>query len=109
MATGALATQLEREFLKYMPHFHAVLIQGLSHVEEYQVCSMAVGVVTDLCRALEKDLLVYADDIVGCLLRNLQDASINRSVKPPVLACMGDVALAVGGDFEKVEIESSYG
>ncbi len=102
MAAGALATQLERDFLKYMPHFHPVLIQGLSNFEEYQVCSMAVGVVTDLCRALEKGLLLYTDDIVGCLLRNLQNASINRSVKPPALACMGDIALAVGGDFDKV-------
>jgi importin subunit beta-1 len=101
MAAGALADQLEGNFNKYMQAFHPVLIQGLSNYEEHQVCSVAVGVVGDLCRALEAAILSYSDDIVRCLLQNLQNASINRNVKPPVLACLGDIALAVGGNFEK--------
>lgn len=101
MAVGALADPLEGEFEKFMPHFIDILIQGLSDYEEYQVCSAAVGVVGDLCRALEKKMAAYADTIVRCLLQNLQNPTINRNVKPPVLACIGDVALALSGGFDK--------
>ncbi|KAG5183553.1 armadillo-type protein [Tribonema minus] len=101
MAAGALADQLERDFAKYMNAFAPILVQGLSNHEEYQVCIVAVGVVGDLCRALDTQMLQYSDEIVRCLLHNLQNPTINRHVKPPVLACLGDIALAVGGGFDK--------
>ena len=42
----------------------------------------------------------YCPEIVQLLLKNLQEPALNRNVKPPILSCFGDVALAVGGDFE---------
>lgn len=84
-----------------MPHFRPFLSLGLSNHEEHQVCAVAVGVVGDICRALEAKVLPYCDEIVGLLLRNLQNPALNRDVKPPILSCFGDVALAIGGQFEK--------
>jgi len=101
MAAGALADKVEGEFLKYMIHFHPCLLMGLRTYEEYQVCTVAVGVVGDLCRALEAQIAPFCDDIVRCLLENLQNPELNRSVKPPVLSAFGDIALAIGGHFEK--------
>jgi hypothetical protein len=43
-----------------------------------QVCTVAVGVCGDLCRALESHILTYSDDIVRCLLQCLQNTGINR-------------------------------
>lgn len=43
-----------------------------------QVCIVATGVVGDLCRALEKDILPYCQHIMGWLMVNLEGASINR-------------------------------
>lgn len=37
-----------------------------------QVCSVSVGVVGDLCRALEGGILPYCDEIVTLLMQNLQ-------------------------------------
>lgn len=34
-------------------------------------------------------------------MRNLIDKNLHRSVKPPILSCFGDIALAVGADFER--------
>lgn len=84
-----------------MPHFRPFLSLGLSNYEEHQVCAVAIGVVGDICRALEAKVLPYCDEIVHLLLRNLQNPNLNRNVKPPILSCFGDIALAVGGHFEK--------
>lgn len=91
----------EAQFEKYMGHFRPFLALGLSNYEEHQVCAVAIGVVGDICRALEAKVLPYCDEIVHLLLRNLQNPNLNRNVKPPILSCFGDIALAVGGEFEK--------
>jgi len=38
---------------------------------------------------------------VSILIRHLQDPRLHRSVKPPILSCFGDIALAICGDFTK--------
>lgn len=101
MAAGALANAVGPEFNRYMQFFGPVLLMGLNNSEEYMVCSVAVGVVGDLCRALEQDVLPYCDKIVEALLNILRNPSLNRSVKPPVLSCFGDISLAIEGEFER--------
>ena len=73
---------------------------GLRNHEAFHVCAIAVGVVGDLARALEGKLQPYCNDYVTALLENLQNPVLNRAVKPPVLSCFGDIALAIGGHFE---------
>ena len=53
LAIGALAYATGPEFVKYMPEFYTYLEMGLQNFEEYQVCVVMVGVVGDICRALE--------------------------------------------------------
>lgn len=101
MAVGAVANATEGEFLKYMPHFQQFLSLGLANVEEYQVCAVAIGVIGDVCRALEAKVLPYCDEIVNLLLQNVANPALNRNVKPPILCAFGDIALAIAGAFEK--------
>jgi len=84
-----------------MPSFHQFLLLGLRTSEEYQVCTIAVGVVGDVCRALQKQVTPYCDEIVSLLIAHLQNPALHKSVKPPVLSCFGDIALAIGGGFDK--------
>jgi importin subunit beta-1 len=35
------------------------------------------------------------------LLQNLQSAELDREIKPSILSCVGDIALAITGSFEK--------
>jgi len=101
MAVGALADAMEMQFVKYLPHFAPYLLLGLRNWEQYQVCAVAVGVVGDISRAVEKAIVPFGDDIVALLLTALQSSELDKSVKPPILSCFGDLALAIGGEFER--------
>ncbi|KAM7262783.1 hypothetical protein ACFE04_000466 [Oxalis oulophora] len=101
LAIGALAYASGPEFGKYMPELYKHLEMGLQNFEEYQVCSITVGVVGDISRALDDKMLPYCDGIMSHLIRNLQSPELHRSVKPPILCCIGDIALAIGEHFEK--------
>jgi len=101
MAVAAIANLTEANFERYMQHFRPFLSMGLSNSQESQVCQVAVGVVGDICRALEGKVEPYCEEIVPLLLKLLQDPTLKRDVKPPILSCFGDIALALGGGFEK--------
>ncbi|GFY83801.1 ARM repeat superfamily protein [Actinidia rufa] len=101
LAIGALAYATGPEFGKYMSEFYKYLEMGLQNFEEYQVCSISVGVVGDTCRALDEKILPYCDGIMTLLLKDLSSSELHRSVKPPIFSCFGDVALAIGEHFEK--------
>lgn len=101
MVVGAVASTIDRDFKKYISDLFPFLIKGLRNYAEWQVCSAAVGTTGDICRALEFQIFPYCDDIICCLLENLQNPALNRQVKPAVLSCFGDIALAIGGNFVK--------
>ncbi|KAL4651315.1 hypothetical protein ACB092_01G151200 [Castanea dentata] len=101
LAIGALAYATGADFVKYMPEFYRYLEMGLQNFEDYQVCAITVGVVGDICRALEDKILPYCDGIMTQLLKDLSSNQLHRSVKPPIFSCFGDIALAIGENFEK--------
>jgi len=101
LAIGALAYATGPDFAKYVPEFYKYLEMGLQNFEEYQVCAVTVGVVGDICRALEDKILPYCDGIMTQLLKDLSSNQLHRSVKPPIFSCFGDIALAIGENFEK--------
>lgn len=101
LAIGALAYATGVEFGKYMQEFYRYLETGLQNYEEYQVCSVTVGVVGDICRALDDKVLPFCDGIMTQLLKDLSSDQLHRSVKPPIFSCFGDIALAIGEHFEK--------
>lgn len=99
-AISAIATILEGDFLKYMTALQPFLMAGLRNFEAYQVCTCAIGLVGDISRSIEGNMQPFCDEIMSALIEALQNASLHRSVKPPVLSCFGDIAMAIGGAFE---------
>ncbi|KWU40980.1 ARM repeat-containing protein [Rhodotorula sp. JG-1b] len=100
LAIGALSAALEADFQKYLPAFLPFLSNALGVREEYQLCSIAVGLIGDVCRALGEASAAYAQPFMEGLLSALQSPVLHRSVKPPILSCFGDLALAIGPSFE---------
>lgn len=106
VAVGAIADKAGKEFSRYMQHFMPVLTQSLDTTalqqdEKHSIVSLAVAVVGDIARGLGAELTVVSDNIMFLLLEALKSPTLNRSVKPPILVCMGDMALALKGNFEK--------
>ena len=101
MAIGYLAGKRGKDFVRYMPHLVPFLIQGLKNVDEPQVCRTAVGLVGDLCRALEDELKPHCDDIMRHLIELLQSPVLDKEVKPDVISSFADIAMAIEGDFDR--------
>uniref|UniRef100_A0A915L5R3 Importin subunit beta-1/Transportin-1-like TPR repeats domain-containing protein n=1 Tax=Romanomermis culicivorax TaxID=13658 RepID=A0A915L5R3_ROMCU len=101
MAASALITVLGSDFMPYFEHFKMFLIAGLRNHSEHQVCQAAVGIVADLSRSLGDKILPFTDELLSLLLEILNDSTMDKSVRPQVVAVFGDVALAIGPHFFK--------
>eukprot|EP00180_Rhodochaete_pulchella_P000858 Plantae.Rhodophyta-Rhodochaete_pulchella.ctg16944.p1 GENE.Plantae.Rhodophyta-Rhodochaete_pulchella.ctg16944~~Plantae.Rhodophyta-Rhodochaete_pulchella.ctg16944.p1 ORF type:complete len:283 (+),score=49.57 Plantae.Rhodophyta-Rhodochaete_pulchella.ctg16944:120-851(+) len=96
-----MADAVEREFVTYMEAFMPYLEVGLQNWQQYQVCGVAVGVVGDICRAIEREIMTYAPRIVALLMSALTSEELDKSIKPAIFSCFGDLAMAIGGEFEQ--------
>ena len=65
------------------------------------MCTVAIGVIGDISRAIGDDTEPYADAFMVVLLENLSSNVLNRNVKITILSCFGDIALAIGPKFER--------
>lgn len=76
-AVGALSNALELEFVKYMDSFAPFLYNALGNQEELGLCTMAIGLVSDITRSLGESSQPYCDTFMNYLLSNLRVS--NRS------------------------------
>jgi len=100
LAVGALTTALEEYFGAYLDSFAPYLYSALANHEEYQLCSIAIGLIGDISRALGENVFPYCDNFMTHLLNDIQSGVLDSSVKPAILSCFGDIALAIGARFE---------
>ncbi|CAI5440286.1 unnamed protein product [Caenorhabditis angaria] len=101
LAVSCLAEHLGKNFIVYMDVLKPYLLQGLSNVEEAQVCAAAVGAVTDLSRAIEKAIAPYLDEIVELLIKCIQSPKLDRNVKVIIIGTFSDIAMAIETNFER--------
>lgn len=94
---GAVASALEDEFVKYMEPFKPFLYNALSNQEEPGLCAMAIGLVSDIARALNEKVQPHCDDFMNLLLGILRTST--NQLKPAILETFGDIAQAIGTNF----------
>ena len=97
---GAMANALEDDFAKYMDSFTPFLYNALGNREEPSLCSMAIGLVSDIVRALGDKSQPYCDTFMNYLLGNLQEKAVDNRFRPAILQVFGDIAQAIGPAFE---------
>lgn len=116
-AIGSIANALEEDFMKYMEAFVPYLYNALGNQEEPALCAMAIGLVSDITRALGEKVQPYCDALMNYLLENLkvghfcffvlcqfsnnvQGSHLGNQFKPAILQSFGDIAQAIGGHFQ---------
>jgi importin subunit beta-1 len=90
---------LELNFAPYVSALLPFLYPALKAHEDSQLCSVAVGLIGDISRALGERSSDYSNAFMSVLLENLQSEVLNRNVKIHILASFGDIALAIGPGF----------
>lgn len=97
---GSLANALEEDFTKYMEAFVPFVFNALTNQEEQQLCSVAIGITSDLARSINENIAPFCDNFMNLLLTNLQSNTLSQQFKPAILQCFGDIAQAIAGHFE---------
>lgn len=83
-AIGSLASALSADFEKYMQAFAPFLFRALGNREEPSLCAMAIGLVSDITRALEARAQPYCNEFMNLLLENLR---VSRTTKISMAWC----------------------
>ncbi|KAI1391938.1 ARM repeat-containing protein [Hypoxylon trugodes] len=97
---SGLSNAMEEDFVKYMDAFTPFLYNALANQEEPSLCSMAIGLVSDITRSTGERSQPYCDNFMNYLLNNLRSTTLSNQFKPAILQCFGDIANAIGGHFE---------
>lgn len=71
-AVSGLANALEEGFAAYMEPFSPYLYNALGNQEEPALCSMAIGLVSDITRSMGPPSQPYCDTFMNYLLNNLR-------------------------------------
>ena len=112
MAIGQIATAFDAHFEKYLPAVVPAICAGLQNTGATDACNTCVGALSSIVAAMaERPAALTApqpsggpsvcDTFITLLMHALQDTTIERSVKPPVISAFGDIALAIGQPFAK--------
>lgn len=72
LAIGALTTAIEGDFNRYMQPFADFLLPALRNFEEHQMCCIAIGLVGDICRALNDQVVSYCETFINAIGQLLQ-------------------------------------
>jgi len=98
---GAVARCTGEKFWTYMRVLQPYIMKSLKDTYSASICGIATGLVGEIARGIEIKIAPFCNDIMRELMLNLQNPDLDRSVKPRILNCLGDIALAIGGNFEK--------
>jgi len=99
LVVGTMSSALGPDIQPYLDAFLPIIVAALKNHEDAALCTVSIGTIGDIARALQEQTVQYAAAFVTLLLESLQSQVMSRTVKIQVLACFGDVALSIGSEF----------
>lgn len=91
---------LETYFQVYVTTLMPFIYAALEAQDQPQLLSAALGVLSDVIRAVGEQIAPHCDQIVRYLFTDVESTTVSRMVKPSILAVFGEIALAIGAAFE---------
>ena len=91
---------LETYFHVYVTTLMPFIYAALEAQDQPQLLSAALGVLSDVIRAVGEQIAPHCDQIVRYLFTDVESTTVSRMVKPSILAVFGEIALAIGPAFE---------
>ena len=99
IAISALSGATRENFLKYMPAFVPYLTRALENVDS-PTAFTAIGLVGDLAQSLGMQIGEYLNGLMSILGNTLSNPDVKRELRPAIVSAFGDVAAAIGSNFE---------
>jgi len=88
----------------YVPPVKGYLLHGIANSVEVETCKICIGVVGDLFRNLGQKadgsgspMMKDTTEVMQALLQTFHKAGADETIKPHILSCFGDIAMAIGG------------
>lgn len=91
---------LNSYFQLYVSTLMPFIYAALEAQDQPQLLSAALGVLSDVIRAVGEQIAPHCDQIVRYLFADVESPTVSRMVKPAILAVFGEIALAIGATFE---------
>lgn len=101
IAIGAVANQIEADFVKYIQPANMRMIETLQRTDEIKVLNVALGALGDIARAIKSRIAPFADTYMQLILSNLVKPTVDRTLRPSMVVCISDIAMAVSGFYDR--------
>lgn len=98
-AIGAIAMNLEDNFLPYIGEVMKFVIYALRQVDATSVVKSGILCLGDFARAVGSEIAVYLEEVIPLLKKLLVDEHMTLDIKLESLSTISDLALASGGYF----------
>ena len=85
---------------KYLDHVVPLVIAGIRNFEAIDTCKVSIGTLVDICNAVGGEIQRFCDQLMTTLMEGLKDTTVHRLIKPVIISCLGDIAMAICGAFE---------
>lgn len=86
---------VDEEFVMFMDTLAPMLVSWLQQTDNFPICSAALGLAGDTCRAIGERMAPLVPEIIDILLKNLEDRLVDRNIKPGLLSLFAELGLAV--------------
>eukprot|EP00732_Lithocolla_globosa_P000588 Lithocolla_globosa_v1_NODE_202_length_5196_cov_7.727290.p1 type:complete len:857 gc:universal NODE_202_length_5196_cov_7.727290:2583-5153(+) len=97
----AVMDTIGEDFGRYLESFMPLLSSALQNHEQQFVCAVAIGIVGQLCNTLGNSVEPYCHTFFTIFFHNLQQSALSQKIKPLILSSFGDIAQAIGSNFEQ--------
>mmetsp|Transcript_10882 Transcript_10882/g.21872 ORF Transcript_10882/g.21872 Transcript_10882/m.21872 type:complete len:855 (-) Transcript_10882:230-2794(-) len=90
---GTIIQKSQKKLFGNLGELTPFLLKCLENENNYQTCSLAIGVIGDICRTADSEIELFVEQVAGIIFSILKNNNTISSIKPLILVCLGDLSL----------------